>query len=71
MSGFPIPELDLARCDGCGRCAAVCPDSVLRIVDGRPRLIADSDCTYCGRCEDARPTGALALVYEIVIGGEG
>jgi formate hydrogenlyase subunit 6/NADH:ubiquinone oxidoreductase subunit I len=71
MSGIPIPELDLVRCDGCGRCVEVCPDQALQLVGGRPRLVADSDCTYCGRCEDTCPTGALALVYEIVIGGEG
>jgi formate hydrogenlyase subunit 6/NADH:ubiquinone oxidoreductase subunit I len=44
---------------------------VLRMVGDRPRLVADSDCTYCGRCEEACPSGALALVYEIVIGVEG
>jgi formate hydrogenlyase subunit 6/NADH:ubiquinone oxidoreductase subunit I len=33
-------------------------------------LLADSECVYCGLCEDRCPTGAIALVYEIVIGGD-
>jgi NAD-dependent dihydropyrimidine dehydrogenase PreA subunit len=70
MIGNPLPALDLDRCDGCGRCADVCPDGVLHLVAGWPRLIRESDCAYCGLCEEACPTGAIALVYEITMGGD-
>jgi NAD-dependent dihydropyrimidine dehydrogenase PreA subunit len=70
MTGIPTPQVDLERCDGCGRCAEACPEGILQIVAGRPVLLADSECVYCGLCEDRCPTGAIALVYEIVIGGD-
>jgi heterodisulfide reductase subunit A len=49
-----VPE----RCDGCGECAKVCPESAITIVDGKP-VVNEIMCTGCGACVPACPTGAL------------
>jgi heterodisulfide reductase subunit A len=49
-----VPE----RCDGCGECAKVCPESAITIVDGKP-VVNEIMCTGCGACIPACPTGAL------------
>jgi heterodisulfide reductase subunit A len=46
------------RCDGCGECAKVCPESAITIVDGKP-VVNEIMCTGCGACVPACPTGAL------------
>ncbi|MCG6924644.1 MAG: 4Fe-4S dicluster domain-containing protein [Acidobacteria bacterium] len=38
----PEPEVDVARCVGCGACAAVCPPSVISIHPPRPRAAGPS-----------------------------
>ncbi|WP_035692134.1 ferredoxin-type protein NapF [Azospirillum halopraeferens] len=50
-----------AACDGCGRCAAACPERIIgRDRPGRPAMaFAAGGCTFCGACADACPTGAL------------
>lgn len=64
----PVPAFDLALCSGSGRCVAVCPVQALVLVNHRPKLRPGVPCTYCGTCEDACPTGAISLSYEIVLG---
>jgi len=49
-----VPE----RCDGCGECVKVCPESAITIVDGKP-AVDEIMCTGCGACVPACPTGAL------------
>jgi len=60
-----LPVMDLEKCDGCGRCADVCPAHALRVERGKVRLL-HTNCDYCGECEAACPTGAISCPYEIV-----
>lgn len=58
------PKIDPALCIGCGNCVAACPeDDVLRVIDGRARLVHATHCVGHGRCKEACPTGALELVF--------
>ena len=45
-------------CIGCGRCAAVCPQSCI-ITDGVPHVIEQEHCLHCGNCFEACPVGAV------------
>lgn len=57
----------LAGCQRCGRCKVVCPVSAIRIAGpdqgtsvGTPYLIPDEQpCTFCLKCIEACPSGAL------------
>ena len=55
-------RFDPARCDHCGDCARVCPEShVLRLAEmARSGAVLDGDCTNCMRCVEVCPTRALA-----------
>ncbi len=64
----PLPVFRRDLCTGSGRCAEVCPEQALEMVNGRPRLRPGVVCTYCGECERACPSGAISLSYEIVLG---
>ncbi|NPV86344.1 MAG: 4Fe-4S binding protein [Anaerolineae bacterium] len=44
-----------------------CPQQVVCIVDGRLCFVREQNCTYCGVCEEVCPTGAIQLVYQIVL----
>ncbi len=51
----------LEACDGCGDCAAVCPDGLIVIgADRRPRLLGTEEaCGGCGLCADVCTRGAI------------
>jgi len=50
-----------AACDGCLACVTACPEKVIRLDrDKRPVLqFLHGECSFCGDCADACPTGAL------------
>jgi ferredoxin len=43
-------QLDVARCNGCGMCVAVCPRGVFAVADGRASLADRGACIECGAC---------------------
>ena len=59
----PCPEVDIARCTGCGRCVAACAERLLSLeVSGYRKhavLKAPQRCTRCLDCLVACPVGAL------------
>lgn len=58
------PKINPALCIGCGGCVDACPEEgVLRVVDGRARLVNASHCVGHGRCKSACPTSAIELVF--------
>lgn len=50
-----------AACDGCLACVTACAETVIRLDrDRRPVLqFTHGECSFCGDCADACPTGAL------------
>lgn len=58
------PEIDPAKCAGCGACTRVCPEGdILKLIDNKAVLIAPSKCVGHGECERACPFGAIDLVF--------
>lgn len=49
----PELQVDLPKCTGCGRCAAVCPNGAITISPEGKSVTDRSKCTVCGRCESA------------------
>lgn len=61
----PLPDIDPARCTGCGRCIAVCPVHVLGFHTERwtkfAVLVEADPCTGCSRCEARCPFNAITM----------
>jgi thioredoxin reductase/Pyruvate/2-oxoacid:ferredoxin oxidoreductase delta subunit len=58
------PEIDLAKCIGCGSCVRECPEEgVLDLLHGQAVVVHGSRCVGHGRCAEACPTGAIALTF--------
>ena len=61
------PEIDQARCTGCGDCVAGCPAGILTLENGHALMAHAEDCQYCGDCEVLCPVGAIARPFEIIL----
>jgi thioredoxin reductase/ferredoxin len=58
------PEIDPARCIGCGACVRVCPEGdILGLIDGKAALVEPSECIGHGACKAACPSNAISLVF--------
>lgn len=54
-----------ARCTRCGDCAQACPQGIIDLGAGLPRIRFDGrDCTFCGDCAAACPADAFGDVAE-------
>lgn len=62
----PVPEIDPARCDGCGLCVRVCPANVLAIRAGLAAVVRPEDCAYHGHCERICPKTAISRQFQII-----
>ena len=66
LAGRRIVVVDPVRCNGCGRCIAVCTREALSRKDGKLLVLPDL-CVGCGRCSGRCPRGALEIL-ETAIG---
>lgn len=58
------PEIDPARCIGCGACVRACPEGdILGMIDGKASLVEPSECIGHGACKAACPNDAISLVF--------
>ena len=57
------PEVNQAKCVGCGLCLQVCPSFVLDVTQGKSRVVRGDWCIECGHC------GAICPVEAISHGG--
>lgn len=57
-----IIQIDQAKCNGCGACAAACHEGAIAMVDGKAQLMRDDYCDGLGDCLPACPTGAISFV---------
>lgn len=71
LPGISI-EVDMQKCDGCGKCVDQCFSAAMEIQNGAAH--PDESCRACGRCIDACPQGAVflkmddeAIVYEKLV----
>lgn len=51
------------RCTGCGDCVPSCPFSLIKMQEGRVRIIPG--CTFCGACVDECSFDAIVLEEEV------
>ena len=60
-----VPVVNSARCTGCGRCVAACPEKILTLeVTGfrKHAMIMHPDrCNLCGRCIAECPVEAVSF----------
>jgi ferredoxin len=62
--------IHLERCDGCGACVEVCPESALYLVDGKAAVDVQL-CSECETCVAICPVEAITLTSQVVeAGGE-
>jgi len=59
-----VPEIEITRCTGCGRCVAACRERVITLeVSGfrkHAALVTPLRCSRCQSCLAACPVGALS-----------
>ena len=56
-----VPQVDLEKCTGCGKCGQLCQYSAILAVKGAA-LVFDQLCHSCGGCMAVCPTGAICEV---------
>ena len=57
-----IIEIDQAKCNGCGACAAACHEGAIGMRNGKAVLLRDDYCDGLGDCLPTCPTGAITFV---------
>ena len=58
---YPKLQIDHAVCEGCGLCAAQCPDDNLKKIDGQIFVIDQYHCLHCLRCMNHCPQNAISF----------
>jgi len=68
---WPVPQIDVTCCDGCGLCTKVCPTHALELREELAVVAFPERCNYSGLCEQVCPKNAIERVYEICFPNEG
>lgn len=59
------PEIDLAKCNTCGRCRDFCPDGVITDLENRQGVCVDLQfCKGCGICAEECKAQAIQMIDE-------
>lgn len=61
----PVPEVDPAKCNGCGNCARACQFHALAVIKDKVLLFAEI-CHHCGACQLSCPAGAIHEVDRVI-----
>ncbi len=56
-----IITVDQEKCNGCGLCAAGCPEGALQVIEGKARLVGDLLCDGLGACIGSCPENAITV----------
>lgn len=66
-----LPVVDLASCDRCDRCTAVCPTGAMTLVPSGVAVDAGR-CLFCGACADACPKCVhMGHAFELAVKDKG
>lgn len=59
----PIIEVDIKKCDGCGKCIEQCPTKTIEIKDNKAIVSKDHllNCHLCNACVDSCPKEAITV----------
>lgn len=60
------PQINQARCTGCGACVDHCPTDALSQEHHKAFLIRPDACVYCMVCEDVCLAGAIELPLLVI-----
>lgn len=58
------PEIDFSKCTQCLFCFIFCPDSSIRVEDGKVVGVDADHCKGCGICANECPRSAITMVEE-------
>ncbi len=65
-------RIDKSKCVGCGRCAGVCPGSLIAMnAEGKAEMRYPKDCWGCASCVKECKKCAIALYLGADMGGMG
>lgn len=64
-------RIDSDRCVGCGRCAEICPGSLIRMDAGKAYIKYPKDCWGCTSCIKECSVQAIRFYLGKDIGGRG
>ncbi|MBO7335360.1 MAG: ferredoxin family protein [Lachnospiraceae bacterium] len=59
------------KCVGCGRCAEVCPGTLIAVRDGKAGILYPKDCWGCVSCVKECAVSAIEYFLGADIGGKG
>lgn len=62
-------RINQKNCIGCGRCAEVCPGSLIRMRNGKADIRYEEDCWGCASCVKECRTGAIDFFLGADLGG--
>ncbi len=57
------PVIDWDMCVGCKRCWVFCPETAIKMVEGKAE-VSYSYCKGCGICAEECPVGAIEMKLE-------
>lgn len=57
----PVPEVDEAKCIGCGKCRKICAFNAIAMIGNKP-MVFEELCHSCGGCMRICPAGAISEV---------
>ncbi len=59
----PAIEIDMGKCDGCGKCIEQCPTKTIEIKDNKAVVSKDHlmDCHLCNACVDSCPKESVTV----------
>ncbi len=66
-----VPEIDPAKCTGCGDCVDEGPTGAVELVEDKAVIVRPADCSYCAGCESTCSFDAIQCPYEIILAEEG